>query len=311
MKREIIFLNGEKAIDYKVGLKKDKSLIIAEVRKLKANKQIKSFNKKEGITGIKYEIKLKDDETISIALSKEDRYNITVLDTIMNLKRIYQDEAVISFNGDKVVISSRETGIVQGEKDTDLIMSLLRSMHNTKEITSVIKSGTKMFTYAIETKENERLRIQVDKKDPFVKELDSFTNIYVKKNKLKKALIKTALTAGTIAVIAATPYTRGTITKTYTEVKQNVTSYLEAQSEKSEMMAKWPYLNSCALRLSDDRISKEDYLNFMDELYSMIRYYEANYTEEELKLNEDYAKLMSWDELVSEKYQDMMNRRVY
>lgn len=311
MKREIIFLNGEKAIDYKVGLKKDKSLIIAEVRKLKANKQIKSFNKKEGITGIKYEIKLKDDETISIALSKEDRYNIIVLDTIMNSKRIYQDEAVISFNGDKVVISSRETGIVQGEKDTDLIMSLLRSMHNNKEITSVIKSGTKMFTYAIETKENERLRIQVDKKDPFVKELDSFTNIYVKKNKLKKALIKTALTAGTIAVIAATPYTRGTITKTYTEVKQNVTSYLEAQSEKSEMMAKWPYLNSCALRLGDDRISKEDYLNFMDELYSMIRYYEANYTEEELKLNEDYAKLMSWDELVSEKYQDMMNRRVY
>ena len=152
MKREIIFLNGETAIDYKVGLKKDKSLIIAEVRKLKANKQIKSFNKKEGITGIKYEIKLKDDETISIALSKEDRYNIIVLDTIMNSKRIYQDEAVISFNGGKVVISSRETGIVQGEKDTDLIMSLLRSMHNNKEITSVIKSGTKMFTYAIETK---------------------------------------------------------------------------------------------------------------------------------------------------------------
>lgn len=311
MKREIIFLDEDNAIDYSNASKKDTSSIIAEVRKLKVNKEMKSFTKQNGISGVKYEIKLKNNDVITIAVPKADHYNQMLLNTIMSMKKVYQDEIVMTFNQNRVTLASRETGVFQGEKDTDSIMSLLRSMHNNKEISSVIKSGNKFYTYQIETKDNERLRIQVEKDDPFVKELDSFTNIYLRKNKIKKTLLTAAITTGAIATIATCPYTRGKIEKTYITVKTNVESYIEAQDLKQEMRSKWPYLESCAMRLNADNLSKDEYFDFMDELNSIMEYYEANYSEEELSKNNDYQKLVTWDDLVSSKYQDMMSRRVY
>ena len=79
MKREIIFLDEDKAIDYSNASKKDTSSIIAEVRKLKVNKEMKSFTKENGISGVKYEIKLKNNDVITIAVPKIDHYNQMLL----------------------------------------------------------------------------------------------------------------------------------------------------------------------------------------------------------------------------------------
>lgn len=311
MKREIIFLEDKKAVDYQSGERKDKSIILSEIRKLKADKKIKTFNKTEGITGTKFEIKLKDNSIINIAVSKEDKHSIVVLNTIMQSKKVYQDEAVMTFDGKKVIISSRESGIIQGERDQAQIMSLLKAMYNNGEISTVIKSGRKNYTYSIETKDNERLKIYVNMLDPIADELDAFTNVVVRKNKIKKAIRTGVIAAGTFVVVVTTPYTKGVITTTYQNAKTSVETYIREQEQDKYMMDKWPYLESCALRLKADNITKDDFIDFMTELGKMIQHYETTKTKEELEKSRDYKRLKEWSSLVDENYSTIMNRRVY
>jgi hypothetical protein len=327
MEKLITFYDKERAVSYATGENLKKSTVVAQIRKMKAKKEIASYTINKTVAGKEFVIKTVDDTTTKILMTNSDPYaeslkNILKIRevAIMKVKPVYKEDT----NQPEEIVSIAAHGEVEQDATKSIyeVAKFLEQMKKNDEIESVVKrtikkDGKKMLVYTIMLEE-EKIKIYMKEDSRLVDFMDntlqksSITSPVITEHMVEtrphhrdtKKKIGIALAVGAVALTLTSPYTKGVITKTYTNVKTTVSNSIEANRLHQEIMSNWPMLESYYTRLKTDDLSHNEYDDFKDLLYETMSYYEESGKTDE----EDYQTLLEYRNLVTEKSKKMLTR---
>lgn len=320
MEDRIIMFTEEEAIDYKTGAKKDKSSVIANIRRQRQNNQILSYEIKELVRTVQFTIQYKNKTREKIEIPKNDYYRI-VLKTILTTKEKTYDEITYVIKGGYKEVESDglkffapwETIVTEPEKDEKKVKSpieiveYVKCMYQNGEISSFHKRGTDRLEYEIITTDDEKIRILTPCGNKVVPILDDILKVYQQKNskihlesvkgKLKP-VCKVAAIISACALVVTNPYTDKVIKVAVNTIEKSI----EKMNLEEEIQSNLLIMSSYYTRLKMDGIlSNEEYDHFVSLINETKDYYEQNQKTDSI----DYELILDYQELADSKYQSI------
>lgn len=319
LERTILF-KETKAIDYTTGMKKDKSSVVANVRRQKHNKQIFSYEIKELAQTFLFTIQYRNRVKEKIEIPKHDYYRI-ILSTILTTNEKTYDEITYIINGGYQEVESDglkffapwETIITEPDMEEKQVKSpkevaeYVKCMYQNDEISSFHKRGDDYLEYVIITTEDEKIRILTPQKNKVVPILDDILKAYQKKNsaevlknrkKKLKSICSMAAIISACALVVENPYTEKIVKMCVNKVE----SSLEKENLEHEIQTNLLVMSSYYARLkTNGLLSNDEYDHFVSLIQATRNYYEQNQKTDSL----DYELILDYQALADSEYQNI------
>lgn len=320
MEDRIIMFTEEEAIDYKTGAKKDKSSVIANIRRQRQNNQILSYEIKELVRTIQFTIQYKNKTREKIEIPKNDYYRI-VLKTILTTKEKTYDEITYVIKGgyregqegDIETFAPWEMIVTEPEKEEKTVKSpieiveYVKCMYQNDEISSFHKRGQDRLEYEIITMDDEKIRILTPSGNKVVPVLDDILKVYQKRNNkimLKnvkgklKPVCHVAAIISACALVVTNPYTDKVIKMAVNKIEES----LEKNNLEQVIQSNLLIMSSYYTRLRIDGIlSNDEYDHFVSLIQETRDYYEQNNKTDSI----DYELILDYQDLADSKYQSI------
>lgn len=294
--RMIMFIEGEEAIDYKSGNKREKSTVVSEIRKIKQEGKIKSYEIKDLLHKKLFVIEFEDGNITKIDLEKKDYYAI-ILETILKRKKKIYDEVTYSIVGG--TLEKEENNIrtfspweaivsIPGKEEKQVkspleIIDYIKCMYQNDEIEKFHRKGIETVEYDIITVEQEKIRIITSSNNKAMPLLDAlYENYREKNNKLFQSFQKVATFTNTFALIVTSPYKA---------------AFTHHDYQVEDIQSNLLLMSSYYKILKESTMTNDDFENFEVLVNKTLSYYEKN----NMTSSIDYEILIDYKILIDSK----------
>lgn len=313
--------NSESAINYKTGVVKEKSAVVAEIKRKKMDEEIVDFKINELGRNKEFIIKDNKGNLYKIEVNKKEYYAI-VLETVLKRKKKKYDKVVCVITGgelekeeERIKSISPWEAIVSSSKEPKKIVNspievfkFIDCMYKNDEIKEFNKKGKNTISYEIITIDDEMIEVITSANNDAAQVLEMLYNKF-KEDKKRKIIVDVLgklvpyISVGTVILIGAlvvtNPYVNQKVKLVKGKISTEFDKIIENSNRKEEIQNNLLIMSAYNIRLKSGNLTNDEYDHFVELLVDTIKYYEENENTDSV----DYEILLDYKELIDSEYQ--------